>query len=128
MPAPDPGAETWRPASGVREALHFAGLWALAVVQPLFDLLSRSPEFFVAHDTRPGDLLGLVALLCLAVPAGWLAVLRLCRLGGPRLHATPLPARAAAARAVGLPAGRTRRRMLGVGVAAIELHGGGPAR
>lgn len=85
MPAPN--AEAWRAASGVREALHFAGLWALAVAQPLFDLLSRSPEFFVAHDTLPGDLLGLVALLCLAVPAGWLAVLRLCRRGGPRVHA-----------------------------------------
>ena len=69
------------------EALHLAGLWALAVAQPLFDLLSRSPEFFVAHDTRPGDLLGLVVLLCLAGPACWLPVLRLGRRLGRRPHA-----------------------------------------
>ena len=74
------------PPAGL-EALHVAGLWAVAVAQPLFDLLSRSPEFFVAHDTRPGDLLGLVLLLCLAGPAcGW-AVLRLARRLGRRPHA-----------------------------------------
>ena len=60
-----PRADT--PPAGL-EALHVAGLWAVAVAQPLFDLLSRSPEFFVAHDTRPGDLLRLVLLLCLALP------------------------------------------------------------
>lgn len=86
--APTPGAGARRPVPGAGgEALHVAGLWAVAVAQPLFDLLSRSPEFFVAHETRPGDILALVALLCLAGPAGWLAVLRLCRRIHPRLHA-----------------------------------------
>ena len=68
------------PASG-------AALWTIAVAQPLFDLLGRSPEFFVAHDTRPGDLLGLVILLCLAGPACWLPALWIGRLSGPRSHA-----------------------------------------
>ena len=57
------------------------------MAQPLFDLLGRSPEFFVAHDTRPGELLGLVILLCLAGPACWLPALWIGRLSGPRSHA-----------------------------------------
>ena len=69
------------------EACHVAGLWAVAIVQPLFDLLSRSPEFFVAHGTRPGDLLGLVLLLCLAGPACWTLAIRLGGRVGPRWHA-----------------------------------------
>ena len=68
-------------------ALHVAGLWAVAIAQPLLDLLSRSPEFFVAHGTRPGDLLGLVAVLCLAGPACGLAAIRLGHRLGPRTHA-----------------------------------------
>lgn len=68
-------------------ALHLGGLWTLAVAQPLLDLLGRTPEFFIAHDTHPGNLLGLVLLLCAAGPAGWLAVLRLGRCIGVRTHA-----------------------------------------
>ena len=56
-------------------------------MQPLFDLLSRSPEFFVAHDTRPGDLLVLVLLLCLTGPACCLLAIRLGRRIGLRSHA-----------------------------------------
>lgn len=77
------------------EALHLAGLWTLAAAQPLFDLLARGPEFFVAHDTRPGDLAGLTVLLCLAGPACALPALRIGRLLGPGAHA------AAAGAAVG---------------------------
>ena len=54
---------------GSYDALHVASLWCIAVAQPLFDILRDSPEFFVAHDTRPADLLALVLLLCLAAPA-----------------------------------------------------------
>ena len=68
-------------------AAHIAGLWTVAVAQPLFDLLGRSPEFFVAHDTRPGGLLGLAILLCLGGAACWLPVLWLGRRLGPRSHA-----------------------------------------
>ena len=54
---------------GSQDALHVASLWCIAVAQPLFEVLRSSPEFFVAHDTRPAELLGLVLLLCLAAPA-----------------------------------------------------------
>lgn len=93
--AAPPGAAGLHRQSGRLEALHVAGLWAVAVCQPLFDLLGRSPEFFVAHDTRPVDLLALLALLCLAGPACCLAAIRLGRRLGPVPHA------AAAGAAVG---------------------------
>ena len=55
--------------SGHLAALHIASLWCIAVAQPLFDVLQGSPEFFVAHDAGPADLVGLVLLFCLAGPA-----------------------------------------------------------
>ena len=67
-------------------AMHVVGLWSVAVVQPLFDVLGRGPEFFVAHDTGPGELIGLVLVLGLAGPAGCLIVMRSFRLLGPGWH------------------------------------------
>jgi hypothetical protein len=40
-----------------RAALHLGALWALAFAQPLFDLLGRNAEFFVARGSTPGDIL-----------------------------------------------------------------------
>ena len=54
--------------SGRLAALHIASLWCIAVAQPLFDVLRGSPEFFVAHDTWPANLVGFVLLCCLAGP------------------------------------------------------------
>jgi hypothetical protein len=39
-----------------RAALHLGGLWALAFAQPLFDLLGRNAEFFVARGSTTGDI------------------------------------------------------------------------
>jgi hypothetical protein len=39
-----------------RAALHLGGLWALAFAQPLFDLLGRNAEFFVARGSTSGDI------------------------------------------------------------------------
>jgi len=41
----------------VRAALHLGGLWALAFAQPLFQLLGRNAEFFVARGSTAGDIL-----------------------------------------------------------------------
>ena len=41
----------------VKSIAHVAGLWALAVAQPVLDLLTRSPEFFVAHRADLLDVL-----------------------------------------------------------------------
>src|SRR5215204_5211602 len=40
-----------------RAALHLGGLWALALAQPLLDLLGRNAEFFVARGSTTGDIL-----------------------------------------------------------------------
>ena len=84
---------TSRWAAGLRaqrgwlEALHVTGLWSVAVAQPLFEVLSRSPEFLVAHDARPGSLIALVLVLVLAGPAACLIAIRLLRRLGPEGHA-----------------------------------------
>jgi hypothetical protein len=49
-------------------ALHVAGLWSIGVVQPIFEVLGNNPEFFVAHDTRGRDLIGLILGLCVVAP------------------------------------------------------------
>ncbi len=58
-------------------ALHLFALSAAAVAQPLFDVLSRSPEFFVAHRLTPLDIVVVTLLVCVAPPVvilvlGWL--------------------------------------------------------
>ena len=52
-----------------RAGAHIAGLWTLAVAQPLFDVLGRAPEFFVAHRVDGFDRVILAASLALLVPA-----------------------------------------------------------
>ena len=68
------------------EALHFVSLWSIAIAQPIFDVLSRSPEFFIAHDAQPSDLLGLVFVLCLVGPVCCLLATRLFARLGSRWH------------------------------------------
>ena len=50
-------------------ALHLFGLTALAVAQPLFELLARQSTFLVAHRVGPSEVLGLVVSLILGLPA-----------------------------------------------------------
>lgn len=53
----------------------FAGLWAFAVVQPLFDLVARNPQFLGVHDIGAADLLVLLVVLLAPAPlAGALLV------------------------------------------------------
>lgn len=64
-------------------ALHVFTLCSLAVAQPLYNLVGKTPEFLVVHQTRPLDLLVLVGLLTVMLPLD-LVLLR-CILG--MLHA-----------------------------------------
>ena len=50
-------------------ALHVFVLWGFAVAQPLFDLLGRHVQFFVAQDARPAEIVALVLMLCFLAPA-----------------------------------------------------------
>jgi hypothetical protein len=62
--------------------LHVAALSAVAVAQPLFDLLGRNAEFFVARGSEPIDIWLLVLALILAIPALALLVELPVRLAG----------------------------------------------
>lgn len=48
--------------------LHLAGLWVIALVQPLLSLLGRNPEFFVARDNTGGQIIAFAVLLTFLPP------------------------------------------------------------
>ncbi len=48
---------------------HVFLLWGLAVAQPIYDLLGRYPEFFVARQTVPLELYLLALVVSIMVPA-----------------------------------------------------------
>lgn len=48
--------------------IHIWSLFVLSVAQPLFSLLSRSAQFFIARNNRPIDVISMVLLLCLVIP------------------------------------------------------------
>lgn len=49
-------------------SLQVAALASIAIAQPLLDLLGRSPEFLLAHDLGPSEILALTAILGAGVP------------------------------------------------------------
>src|SRR5918994_3028924 len=67
-------------------ALHVAGLWAIAVVQPLLDVVGRAPEFFVAHRAGPADILLVVAGLLLLAPLVPIALIAAAGVLGSRVR------------------------------------------
>ncbi len=50
------------------DSLHLFVLCSFAIAQPLFDLLSRHAEFFVARNSEPRDIMLLVLFLCFCPP------------------------------------------------------------
>jgi hypothetical protein len=73
-------------------ATHLAVLWAFAFQRPLFDLLGRNPEFFVARGNVRGDILAYAFAFTLLPPLAMLgvevAVLRLRRSLYTAVHLT----------------------------------------
>lgn len=65
-------------------SLAILGLWAVVVAQPLFDLISRNPEFLVAHHASRLDIIVLAAGLVLAGPAVLMTAVWLAGLAGRR--------------------------------------------
>ena len=49
-------------------AIHIFVLFSFALVQPLLEITSRNAEFFVAHYSRPVDIILLLLLLCILLP------------------------------------------------------------
>ena len=56
------------PPSIFMGGLHLAALWALAIVQPLLNLLGNNPDFFVARDNTAGQIILFVLLLAIVPP------------------------------------------------------------
>ena len=52
----------------MRPAAHLLALWALAVAQPVYDVLRRNGEFFIAHRAQPLDLMLFAAAASFALP------------------------------------------------------------
>ena len=75
---------------GWRQALDIGGLSALALAYPLFDVLSKSPEFFVARNSTTAQVVSLICLVCLVVPALLYGLARLAAIirasAGPLVH------------------------------------------
>jgi hypothetical protein len=67
-------------------ALHLAALCAFTIAQPLFDLLSRYPEFFAAHESTGLEVVAFALVLLLVPPAILLALEALAGLAHPRLR------------------------------------------
>ncbi len=66
-----PGSKAGKTAPGpLIRVLHIVALWSFAVAQPLLDLLGRHAQFFVAQDSRPADIVTLLTVLCVLIPAG----------------------------------------------------------
>ncbi len=50
-------------------SLHVFVLSSLAIAQPIYDLLGRNAEFFVARGSKPVDLVALILVFSLGLPA-----------------------------------------------------------
>lgn len=79
------GRQTARP-SLLAGAGHLAALWALAFAQPIFDLLGRNPDFFVARGNTRWDILVFAFTFALAPPLAMLAAEWACARFSERLR------------------------------------------
>ncbi|HXK59600.1 MAG TPA: hypothetical protein PLP42_06840 [Acidobacteriota bacterium] len=70
----------------LQECLHIYGLFSFALAQPLFDVLARNPEYFVAHQTKKLDLAILLLLVVVVIPGIALLALWLVGLVSQRLR------------------------------------------
>src|SRR5439155_14078307 len=66
---PVPRAATDMRRELARQLLHLLVLWAFAVAEPLFDLLGRTPEFFVVRGSKPVDIVVFAIVVALVPPA-----------------------------------------------------------
>lgn len=65
---------------------HLAALWAITFVQPLLDLLGKNPDFFVARNNSPGDVLILAIGFTLVPPLIMLAIEWVAKLISPQVY------------------------------------------
>ena len=71
------------PVKSWRLALDIGGFFALGLAYPLFEVLSQSPEFFVARNSTPAQVVLFAGLVCFIVLAVLFGVARIAaRLSG----------------------------------------------
>jgi hypothetical protein len=63
-------------------------LGAIAIAQPVFDVVSNSPEFFAARSTTPLTAVAAVLVICLGIPFALLGIERAIRVVSRRAAAT----------------------------------------
>ncbi len=71
-------------STNIERAAALLGLTALAIAQPIFEVVSNSPEFFPARSTPPATAVGAVIAICLGVPLVLLAIERAIAAINPR--------------------------------------------
>ena len=77
-----------KPAAGIRpRILHLVVLSAFATAQPIYDLLTRHPEFLPAHQSERADILLLTLMLSLLLPGALALVVRSLARVHPQLGA-----------------------------------------
>lgn len=64
-------------------SLHVAALASIAIVQPIFDLFGQAPEFLLAHDLGPSEILAVALGVGIVLPFGCAGVIAVLE----RLHA-----------------------------------------
>jgi Sulfatase len=69
-------------------AAALLGLAAIAIAQPIFEVVSNSPEFFAARGTTAATAVAAVLAICFGVPCGLLAIERAMRMVSPSAAAT----------------------------------------
>ena len=82
--APERGRKRERPL--LRALLQLGALWALAVAQPLFDLIRRYPDFLAARDMRGVDVVLFAVVTTLAPPLILVALEAVCGLASVALR------------------------------------------
>ena len=68
----------------LERAAALGGLTALAIAQPIFEVVSNSPEFFAARSTPPATIVATVLVICFGLPLVLLAVERTIRIVSAR--------------------------------------------
>ena len=86
QPTPADGATAAARPSLLVGGGHLAALWALALAQPLFDLLGRNPDFFVARGNSSSDIVVFALVFTLLPPLAMVAVEAIALRISPRLR------------------------------------------
>ena len=68
------------------DALHIFVLFGFAIAQPIFDLLSRHPEFLVSWQTKPIHLIAIILTLSILLPLPIIAIEAISTIFGRRFR------------------------------------------